>query len=416
MDMNLPGMCFYFLESNAPGKQVVAIQRGECGFFLTTYDETDPEKAKVLVTHMNKKLGVTDAQAECMLVGSIFGWEVPGAQLGGKGVAVDALIGVPSNVLASLIDMANSHIQDIESGIEDGTYLASENKDIDSKQLAAETADELYRQGSIEVSGMSAANLFMQELLDSVETLTGIADEHGARTLADLMYLQNAIMKNGFVDHYPGESKVLEIASALPSGDRWAKFVKVEQLLDTADTNKSKLEIEPTKIIVVLEGGIVQSVLAAKSGVSVAVIDYDKNASWDDLIEIPQDGGKKATAFAAIHEPEVIDQARITELYTAVSRNVSISEMSASLTDAATIATQKESYTVADPSVDRHHEGKVLGVTDQHVVLSIGRAAVILAQEDIDKVPAIGDDVVVKFAGGKGSVELVKGKEVDQGR
>lgn len=266
------------------------------------------------------------------------------------------------------------------------------------------------------LDGAPAAKLFFDELLDSVETLTGIADEHGARTLSDLIYLQNAIMKNGFVDHYPGESKVLEIASALPSGDRWAQFVKVEQSLDTADTNKSKLEIEPTKIIVVLEGGIVQSVLAAKSGVSVAVIDYDKNASWDDLIEIPQDGGKKATAFAAIHEPEVIDQARITELYTAVSRNVSISEMSASLTDAATIATQKESYTVADPSVDRRHEGKVLGVTDQHVVLSIGRAAVVLAQEDIDKVPAIGDDVVVKFAGGKGSVELVKGKEVDQGR
>lgn len=542
MDMNLPDMCFSFLVSNDPGKQVVAIQRGERGFSLTTYDETDPAKAQALVNHMNKKLGVTEAQAECMLAGSMFGWEVPGAQLGVSAVRrpinknmekffrllglagaitiddgalltdgseIEKITGDPENevVRFSWTD-GECDYSDIltEGGIAEGVFhgdgkFVCENKDGDKtvfhffalELLGAErpvvqelaykleelnTAYEAATPGEWGISrhatpdyapqfgvyadgasndlaivrgeantnfialahntmpllleamkthvmqpdktsgldGAPAAKLFFDELLDSVETLTGIADEHGARTLADLMYLQNAIMKNGFVDHYPGESKVLEIASALPSGDRWTKFVKVEQSLDTADTNKSKLEIEPTKIIVVLEGGIVQSVLAAKSGVSVAVIDYDKNASWDDLIEIPQDGGKKATAFAAIHEPEVIDQARITELYTAVSRNVSISEMSASLTDAATIATQKESYTVADPSVDRRHEGKVLGVTNQHVVLSIGRAAVVLAQEDIDKVPAIGDDVVVKFAGGKGSVELVKGKEVDQGR
>jgi hypothetical protein len=74
------------------------------------------------------------------------------------------------------------------------------------------------------------ATLFMQELLDSVETLTGIAEQHGARTLADLMYLQNAILSGGFIDHYPGESKVLEIASGLPSGGQWSKFITVEYL------------------------------------------------------------------------------------------------------------------------------------------------------------------------------------------
>jgi hypothetical protein len=74
------------------------------------------------------------------------------------------------------------------------------------------------------------ARLFMQELLDSVETLSGIAEQHGARTLADLMYLQNAILSGGFIDHYPGESKVLEIASGLPSGGQWSKFIAVEYL------------------------------------------------------------------------------------------------------------------------------------------------------------------------------------------
>jgi hypothetical protein len=81
-----------------------------------------------------------------------------------------------------------------------------------------------------DVSGKRAAALFFQELLDSVETLAGIAAEHGPRMLADLMYLQNAILSGGFIDHYPDESKVLEIASALPSGEQWSRFVKVEYL------------------------------------------------------------------------------------------------------------------------------------------------------------------------------------------
>lgn len=79
-------------------------------------------------------------------------------------------------------------------------------------------------------SGRAAARLFMRELLDSVETLAGIAEEHGARTLADLMYLHSTILNGGFIDHYPGESKVLEIAQGLPSGEQWAKFIKVEYL------------------------------------------------------------------------------------------------------------------------------------------------------------------------------------------
>ena len=70
----------------------------------------------------------------------------------------------------------------------------------------------------------------MRELLDSVETLTGIANEHGARSLADLMFLQQAILSGGFIDHYADESKVLEIAQGLPSGEQWVKFIKVEYM------------------------------------------------------------------------------------------------------------------------------------------------------------------------------------------
>lgn len=76
---------------------------------------------------------------------------------------------------------------------------------------------------------------------------------------------------------------------------------------------------EPRKIVVVIEGGMVRSVLAAEGGFSVAVIDYDKNADLDDLIVIPQgDGEKHAYALAAIHDPELTNLARVDELYSAV--------------------------------------------------------------------------------------------------
>jgi hypothetical protein len=67
----------------------------------------------------------------------------------------------------------------------------------------------------------------MNELLDSAETLTGIAEEHGPRTLADLMYLHSAVVSGGFIDHWESESQALQIVPALPSGTRWAAFVQV---------------------------------------------------------------------------------------------------------------------------------------------------------------------------------------------
>lgn len=76
-----PDMCFQFNPAGEPGKYVVAVKRGESGCFKTTYDERDPEKAQALVHLMNRKLGVSAEEVGCMEVGSMFGWNVPGAQL-----------------------------------------------------------------------------------------------------------------------------------------------------------------------------------------------------------------------------------------------------------------------------------------------------------------------------------------------
>lgn len=75
----LPEMCLIFVADAEPGSYVRAVKRGESGSFATTYDVTAPDKAKALVAHMNRRLGVGEVEAECMLAGSMFGWDSLGA-------------------------------------------------------------------------------------------------------------------------------------------------------------------------------------------------------------------------------------------------------------------------------------------------------------------------------------------------
>jgi hypothetical protein len=76
-------------------------------------------------------------------------------------------------------------------------------------------------------TGASAAQVFFAELLDSVETLGGVADQHGPSTLAQLLYLQTAILKGTQIDLYANEAERLGLVRALPSGERWWKHVSV---------------------------------------------------------------------------------------------------------------------------------------------------------------------------------------------
>ena len=57
----------------------------------------------------------------------------------------DTPISVPRAVLADLIDMADNYVSDIESGIEEGVYLASENRDVINKRQVVTAATGLYR-------------------------------------------------------------------------------------------------------------------------------------------------------------------------------------------------------------------------------------------------------------------------------
>lgn len=77
---SLPEFCLIVVPERGPGKYVCAVHRGEKGYSPTTYDHVETvEQAQALVAHVNKRLGVTNLQAECMLIGCMRGWDVPGA-------------------------------------------------------------------------------------------------------------------------------------------------------------------------------------------------------------------------------------------------------------------------------------------------------------------------------------------------
>jgi hypothetical protein len=83
--------------------------------------------------------------------------------------------------------------------------------------------------GEADVSLRLAADAkqFHAELLDAVETLTGIAEQHGALALADVVYLQAAILKGGVIELTRDEADDIAFIRDLPSGGRWWQRVKL---------------------------------------------------------------------------------------------------------------------------------------------------------------------------------------------
>ncbi|BAO93081.1 hypothetical protein [Caballeronia cordobensis] len=83
--------------------------------------------------------------------------------------------------------------------------------------------------GEADVSLRLAADAkqFHAELLDAVETLTGVAEQHGALALANVVYLQTAILKGGVIELTRKEADAFSFVRDLPSGGRWWQSVKL---------------------------------------------------------------------------------------------------------------------------------------------------------------------------------------------
>jgi hypothetical protein len=82
-ESNLPNLCYVVVRGAEPGKRIGVIKRGEKGYYLTDYDTktASTEIVAQFVAEQNKKLGVEPDVAMTMEIGSMFGWDCPGARV-----------------------------------------------------------------------------------------------------------------------------------------------------------------------------------------------------------------------------------------------------------------------------------------------------------------------------------------------
>lgn len=73
----LPGQCYSVMPSSG---ELILITRGEKGYFLSDSSKPDPEANRLFADTSNRLFGITKAQEEAMLAGSMFEWDVPAAQ------------------------------------------------------------------------------------------------------------------------------------------------------------------------------------------------------------------------------------------------------------------------------------------------------------------------------------------------
>lgn len=72
----LPDVCFSTLKTTG---ELICVKKGESGYYHSEHSTPDKERNVELADELNENLGVTPEQRQAMEVGSMFGWDVPGA-------------------------------------------------------------------------------------------------------------------------------------------------------------------------------------------------------------------------------------------------------------------------------------------------------------------------------------------------
>lgn len=131
---------------------------------------------------------------------------------------MSSTIAIPAALLAALIGMAKTHVEDIETGLEDGTYEAADNLDFPDKQQALAEAEALLASGakgesSVQVrywdcyGNPSCVNTHQMDIADQRQTNGQLYVDLGALegNLDDLLSVTLEVNTNPLngIDHVP---------------------------------------------------------------------------------------------------------------------------------------------------------------------------------------------------------------------
>ena len=73
---SLPEQCYVYLPTS---QEIGIVKKGEMGYYRSDLSPVYGQDGKAFVDELNQRGGVNKAQAAAMLAGSMFGWQVPGA-------------------------------------------------------------------------------------------------------------------------------------------------------------------------------------------------------------------------------------------------------------------------------------------------------------------------------------------------
>ncbi|MCG7400634.1 hypothetical protein [Caballeronia zhejiangensis] len=107
------------------------------------------------------------------------------------------------------------------------SWIKPEQYEPDDPQAQCNAVVSAIADADVSLRLAADAKQFHAELLDAVETLTAIAEQHGALALANVVYLQTAILKGGVIDLTRDEAESFAFVRALPSGGRWWRSVNL---------------------------------------------------------------------------------------------------------------------------------------------------------------------------------------------
>jgi hypothetical protein len=118
-------------------------------------------------------------------------------------------------------------VDDVLNGMVIRSWIKPEQYGPDDPQAQCDAVLGAISDADVSLRLAADAKQFHAELLDSVETLTGIAEQHGALALANVVYLQTAILKGGEIELTRDEAENFAFVRDLPSGSRWWRSVKL---------------------------------------------------------------------------------------------------------------------------------------------------------------------------------------------